>query len=65
LQVVASTKINAYKKDFTTKLKGNFRDRGRVMKQLKKQEKGKDEMLSRYVGEVPIPKEAFIRLLTR
>jgi translation elongation factor EF-4 len=57
--------VDAYKKDFSKKMHGNMRDRSRVMKQLKKQEKGKERMAEQNIGGVQIPKEAYISILTR
>ena len=63
--LIHKSKIEAFRKDFTQKMKGNMRDRGRVQKQLKNQEKGKAGLAAHMAGGIAIPKEAFIRILTR
>uniref|UniRef100_A0AC34Q8S5 Translation factor GUF1 homolog, mitochondrial n=1 Tax=Panagrolaimus sp. JU765 TaxID=591449 RepID=A0AC34Q8S5_9BILA len=55
--------IKAYKKDFSQLLKGNFGGGGmeRLNKKLSHQKKGKEKM--KMIGQVQIPKEAFINVL--
>ena len=55
--------IRAYKKDFSQLLKGNFGGGGmeRLNKKLSHQKKGKEKM--KMIGQVQVPKEAFINVL--
>jgi elongation factor 4 len=55
--------IKAYKKDFSQLLKGNFGGGGmeRLNKKLSHQKKGKEKMKT--IGQVQVPKEAFINIL--
>uniref|UniRef100_A0A7E4W0Y8 Translation factor GUF1 homolog, mitochondrial n=1 Tax=Panagrellus redivivus TaxID=6233 RepID=A0A7E4W0Y8_PANRE len=62
-KAVAQGMIKAYKKDFSQLLKGNFGGGGmeRLNKKLSHQKKGKERM--KMIGQVQIPKEAFINIL--
>ncbi|CAD5213457.1 unnamed protein product [Bursaphelenchus okinawaensis] len=62
-KAVSQATIKAYKKDFTGLLKGNFGGGGmeRLNKKLAHQKKGKERMKN--VGNINIPKEAFINVL--
>ncbi|OGL73673.1 elongation factor 4 [Candidatus Uhrbacteria bacterium RIFCSPHIGHO2_12_FULL_60_25] len=62
-KIIASDRIQAYRKDVTGYLYGG--DVTRKMKLLEKQKKGKKKMLSMGVGRVDIPPEAFIKVLRR
>lgn len=60
---ISRQKIKAFRKDFSQKLKGNFGDPSRLGKLLKNQAKGKARM--KQIGQVQIPKEAFLNVLKR
>jgi GTP-binding protein LepA len=62
-KVIASERIQAFRKDVTGYLYGG--DVTRKMKLLQKQKKGKERMMSMGAGTVDIPKEAFIKVLRR
>lgn len=62
-KVIASERIQAFRKDVTGYLYGG--DVTRKMKLLEKQKKGKAKMLSMGKGTVDIPPEAFIKVLRR
>ncbi|KAE9556216.1 hypothetical protein FO519_000555 [Halicephalobus sp. NKZ332] len=56
--------IRAYKKDFSQLLKGNFGGGGmeRLNKKLSHQKKGKERM--KMIGQIQVPKEAFINTMS-
>ena len=62
-KVIASERIQAFRKDVTGYLYGG--DVTRKMKLLQKQKKGKAKMMAMGAGTVDIPKEAFIKVLRR
>ncbi|KAK6113687.1 elongation factor 4 [Brugia pahangi] len=64
-KALVQTVIAPVKKDFTGRLKGNFGGSGweRFCKKLSHQKKGKERM--KQLGQVQIPKEAFINVLRR
>jgi GTP-binding protein LepA len=62
-KVIASERIQAFRKDVTGYLYGG--DVTRKMKLLEKQKKGKKKMMAMGAGSVDIPQEAFIRVLRR
>ncbi|MCC7357427.1 elongation factor 4 [Candidatus Uhrbacteria bacterium] len=62
-KVIASERIQAFRKDVTGYLYGG--DVTRKMKLLQKQKKGKAKMMAMGAGTVEIPKEAFIKVLRR
>jgi GTP-binding protein LepA len=62
-KIVASERLQAYRKDVTGYLYGG--DVTRKMKLLEKQKKGKSKMLAMGKGTVDIPPEAFIKVLKR
>ncbi|EFO17407.2 hypothetical protein LOAG_11093 [Loa loa] len=64
-KALAQTVILPIKKDFTGRLKGNLGGGGweRFCKKLSDQKKGKERM--KQLGQVQIPKEAFINVLRR
>lgn len=62
-KVVAAERLSAYRKDVTGYLYGG--DVTRKRKLLEKQKKGKKRMLEHGKGSVPIPPEAFIKVLRR
>uniref|UniRef100_A0A0R3S4M6 Translation factor GUF1 homolog, mitochondrial n=1 Tax=Elaeophora elaphi TaxID=1147741 RepID=A0A0R3S4M6_9BILA len=64
-KALVQTIIAPIKKDFTGRLKGNFGGGGweRLCKKLSDQKKGKERM--KQLGQVQIPKEAFINVLRR
>ncbi|OZC12813.1 GTP-binding protein LepA family protein [Onchocerca flexuosa] len=64
-KALVQTVIAPIKKDFTGRLKGNFGGGGweRFCKKLSEQKKGKERM--KQMGQVQIPKEAFISVLRR
>ena len=62
-KAVAAERVSAYRKDVTGYLYGG--DATRKMKLLEKQKKGKKRMLEHGKGSVPIPPEAFIKVLRR
>ncbi|PIP60650.1 elongation factor 4 [Candidatus Uhrbacteria bacterium CG22_combo_CG10-13_8_21_14_all_47_17] len=62
-KVVAAERVSAFRKDVTGDLYGG--DATRKMKLLEKQKKGKKRMLEHGKGSVPIPPEAFIKVLRR
>ncbi|VDK70334.1 unnamed protein product [Litomosoides sigmodontis] len=64
-KALVQTTIAPIKKDFTGQLKGNFGGGGweRYCKKLSDQKKGKERM--KQLGQVQIPKEAFINVLRR
>jgi GTP-binding protein LepA len=62
-KVIASERIQAFRKDVTGYLYGG--DVTRKMKLLEKQKKGKAKMMSMGKGSVDIPPEAFIKVLRR
>jgi len=53
--------VKPIRKDFTAKLKGNFGDHTRLRKLLDRQEEGKKRL--KLLGNVEIPKEAFLKVL--
>ncbi|CAD5219521.1 unnamed protein product [Bursaphelenchus xylophilus] len=62
-KAITQATIKAYKKDFTGLLKGNFGGGGmeRLNKKLSHQKKGKERLKN--IGNINIPKEAFINVL--
>ncbi|VDN01484.1 unnamed protein product [Thelazia callipaeda] len=64
-KALTQTVIAPIKKDFTGRLKGNFGGGGweRLCKKLAEQNKGKERM--KQVGQVQIPKKAFINVLRK
>ncbi|VDM12445.1 unnamed protein product [Wuchereria bancrofti] len=64
-KALVQTVIASIKKDFTGRLKGNFGGSGweRFCKKLSDQRKGKERM--KQLGQVQVPKEAFINVLRR
>ncbi len=62
-KVIASERLQAYRKDVLAKMSGG--DYTRKSKLLQKQKKGKKRMLEHGKGAVEIPAEAFIKVLRR
>ncbi|MBU1349182.1 translation elongation factor 4 [Patescibacteria group bacterium] len=62
-KVIAAERLSAYRKDVLAKMSGG--DYTRKSKLLQKQKKGKARMLAHGKGAVPIPQEAFLKVLRR
>jgi GTP-binding protein LepA len=62
-KVIASERLQAYRKDVLAKMSGG--DYSRKSKLLKKQKKGKQRMLEHGKGSVEIPPDTFIKVLRR
>lgn len=58
---MAKAVVKPIRKDFTAKLKGNFSDQTRLRKLLENQKEGKKKL--KMLGNVEIPKEAFLNVL--
>ncbi len=62
-KIIASERLSAMRKDVTAKLYGG--DVTRKRKLLEKQKKGKKKMLAAGKGSVPIPPDAFVKILKK
>jgi len=62
-KIIASERLSAFRKDVLAKMSGG--DYTRKSKLLQKQKKGKARMLSHGKGAVPIPHDAFLKVLRR
>jgi len=62
-KIIAAERLSAFRKDVLAKMSGG--DYTRKSKLLQKQKKGKARMLSHGKGAVPIPHDAFLKVLRR